>query len=268
MKSSHEAENPGREPAKPPVRVLLVDDHQLVRAGLRSLLSVEEDILVVGEAESGRAALDLCAQIHPDLVVVDAMLPKQATPWLIRTVRTRFPAIQVLALAECARGQCSRVRHAGDVPVPHCYLPQNGKMPLEDCLEMALMAGACGAIRKTCSPEELVRAIRHVAPGRYWTELETARWLMEHLQPTSRTPSADGYAEGLTRREVQVIRELILGHSNKTISRSMGITEQSAKNLISRVLAKLGLESRVQLAVYAVNTRLLERYASLLDQAR
>jgi len=251
----------GAEPARPLVRVLLVDDHQLVRAGLRSLLSAEADILVVGEAESAKTALELCARTHPDLLIVDAMLPEMATPWLIRTVRARHPAIQVLALAECGEGQCRRPS-PGDRPVPHCSMPRNGKLPVEDCLEMALVAGARGAIRKTCSPEELVQAIRCVAPGRYWMELSTALQVMEHLGPPRPMPTLEGRPEGLTEREVQVIRELIAGHSNRRISRSLGITEQSAKNLVSRVLVKLRLESRVQIALYAVNTRLLERYAA------
>src|SRR5262249_48185363 len=145
--------------------------------------------------------------------------------------------------------QCRTLR-PGEIAVPHCSLPQNGKLPLEDCLEMALTAGARGAIRKTCSPEELVRAIRAVAPGRYWMELATALRMMELQERPVRTPTVQGRSEGLTPREVEVVRELIAGHSNKQICRSLGITEQSAKNLVSRVLVKLHLESRVQIALY------------------
>jgi DNA-binding NarL/FixJ family response regulator len=250
------------EPQRPLVRVLLVDDQQLVRAGLRSLLSAEQDIIVVGEAGCVEAALDLCARTQPDLLLVDAMLPKMGTPSLIREVRTRYTATQVLAIAECAETPCSALQDGG-MATRHCLLAQNGHEPPEDCLEMALTAGARGVIRKTCSPEELLRAIRSVAPGRYWTDLATALRILERVRHPDWMAGESERSEGLTRREVEVVRELIAGHSNKQISRTLGISEQSAKNLVSRVLTKLGLESRVQVAVYAVNTRLLERYDSL-----
>jgi DNA-binding NarL/FixJ family response regulator len=267
MELRQEATHQDSEPGRALIRVLLVDDQQLVRAGLRSLLSEEEDILVVGEAESAKSVLGLCGKTHPDLLLVDSMLPGMATPALIREVRARYPATQVLAIAECPEAQCPMLR-PGVTTLLHCPLLDCESDPRRDCLEMALRAGARGAIRKTCSREELIRAIRAVAPGRYWMELSTAMRMIDHLQNPDRTPQEETPSEGLTRREVEIIRELIAGHSNKQISRTLRITEQSAKNLISRVLAKLKLESRVQVAVYAVSTRLLDRYAFLFAPAQ
>jgi DNA-binding NarL/FixJ family response regulator len=256
----------GSDPGRALVRVLLVDDQQLVRAGLRALLSSEEDILVVGEAESADASLSQCAKTHPDLLLVDSMLPGMATPALIRKVRARYPATQVLAIAECPESQCP-LRQPAAATQLHCPLLNGDHVPGRDCLDMALMAGARGALRKTCSREGLVRAIRTVAPGNYWMELSTAFRVIDGLQNPDRKPEEQEPSEGLTRREVEIVRELISGRSNKQISRTLGITEQSAKNLISRILAKLKLESRVQIAIYAVSTRLLDRYAYLFAPA-
>jgi DNA-binding NarL/FixJ family response regulator len=252
----------GAETSRAQIRVLLVDDQQLVRAGLRSLLSDEEGILVVGETDSAEAVLRLCGKTHPDLLLVDSMLPGMATPALIREVRARYPATQVLAIAECAESQCPLLQPEL-AALLHCPLLDCEQLPGRDCLEMALQAGARGAVRKTCSREELIRAIRTVAPGRYWMELTTAMRVIDRLQNLNGTLEEERPAEELTRREVEVIREVIAGHSNKQISRTLGVTEQSVKNLISRVLDKLKLESRVQIAVYAVSTRLLERHAFL-----
>jgi DNA-binding NarL/FixJ family response regulator len=206
--------------------------------------------------------LTLGGKTHPDLLLVDSMLPGMATPALIREVRARYPATQVLAMAECPESQCPLLQ-PGLAAFLHCPLLNGDQTPGRDCLEMALTAGARGAVRKTCSREELIQAIRAVAPGDYWMELTTAFRLIDHLQNPDRTTREQEPSEGLTRREVEVVRELISGHSNKQISRILGITEQSAKNMVSRILAKLDLESRVQIAVYAVSTRLLDRYAFL-----
>jgi DNA-binding NarL/FixJ family response regulator len=257
----------GSESRTAPVRVLLVDDQQLVREGLRSLLSAEEEILVVDEADSAATALAACARSHPDVLLVDAMLPEMATPSLIREVRALYPEMQIIAIAECAEIQCG-VLHPGATPIHHCLLLESGQVPQEDCLEQALLAGARGALRKTSSRAELLQAIREVAPGKYWMELTTALRMIDHLQQP-RQPATERAmpVEGLKRREVEVIRELISGGSNKQIGASLGISEQAVKNAISRVLTKLKLESRTQIALYAVETRLLERYASLLTAA-
>lgn len=248
-----------------PVRLLLVDDQQLVRAGLRALLSAEADIVVVGEADSIATALEACRKTRPDVILVDSMLSQMATPSLIREIRARYPEVQVIAMAECAEFQCG-VLHPGAEPIHRCLLLEGDPAPPADCLELALLAGARGAVRKTCSREEMVQAIRAAATGSNWMELTTALRMIDHLQRPRQAAPEPRMPEQLTRREVEVIRELMSGQSNKQIGQALGRSEQTVKNAVSRVLAKLVLEDRVQIALYAERTRLLERYAALLAE--
>jgi DNA-binding CsgD family transcriptional regulator len=192
------------------------------------------------------------------------MLPGTATPPLIREMRARYVEIQFLAMAECAEVQCG-VIHPGAEPIHDCLLLHRDPTPREDCLELALLAGACGAVRKTGSPEELLQAIRAAATGHNWIELTTALRMIDHLQHPRQAAPEPPMPEQLTRREVEVIRELLTGRTNKQIGRTLGIGEQAVKNVISRVLDKLALEGRVRIALYAERTRLLERYAALFE---
>lgn len=263
MNHRSEHANPASENGPTPIRVLLVDDQQLVREGLRALLATEPGIVVVGEADATEAAIAACRNSPPDVVLVDSMLPEMEAPDLIREIRARHPQVQFIAVAECPEVQCG-VLHPGAIPMHHCLLLEAGATAPADCLELAVLAGARGAIRKTSSREELLQAIRAVAPGRYWTELTTALRVIDHLQHPAPSPPEPLRSEKLTRRQLQVIRELVSGGSNKQIGHTLGLSEQAVKNTISRILALLSLEDRVQLALYAVNTRLLERHAGLL----
>ena len=272
MESKRKARPEASKSERTHIRVLLVDDQQLVRAGFRALLSMEPDILVVGEADSAAAGLTACDKTRPDVLLVDAMMTEMATAAFIREVREHCPETQVIAMAECAEIQCG-VLHPGAAPIHRCLLLEENQAPPVDCLELALLAGARGAVRKTCSREELVQAIRAVAPGKYWMGLTTALRMIDHLQHPNQpepqpSPPELSTPEGLTRREVEVIRELVAGRSNKQIGRALGISEQSVKNAISRLLAKLNLDGRVQIALYAVRTSLLDRYASLLAEVQ
>ena len=125
------------------------------------------------------------------------------------------------------------------------------------------MAGACVLLRKTQSGQELLHAIQMAADGGRWMESQTACRPISTQEASPPAPDAGMY-ETLTRREVEVIRELLAGHANKEIGRKLGLREQTVKNIVSRLLRKLQLHDRVQIALHAVETRLLERYADLL----
>jgi NarL family two-component system response regulator LiaR len=248
-----------------PIRIFLLDDQQLVRDGLRELLSAEEDMVVVGGASIAEVALAACREVHPDVLLVDAGLPGLAALTLIRAVRDGRPPTQVIALADCDESGSVPPRSAG-LP-DHRRLAAIGQIEHEECLELALMAGARGVLRKTCSGEELPRAVRAVARGERWMEPGTAERLLDRMQGAAHPALNSFMVEGLTRREVEVIREILAGRSNKEIGRVLGIREQTVKNAISRVLDKLHLADRVQIALYAVETRLLERYLEVIPCA-
>jgi DNA-binding NarL/FixJ family response regulator len=256
-------------PRMRPIRLLLVDDQPLVREGLRKLLAESAEIEVVAEAGTVSAALGLCQQLHPDLLIIDATLPEMAALPLIREVRVQCPKTQVLALVECSAARC-RVLQPEARPMGRCVVQELDPGATTSCMELALLAGARGAVRKTSSSRELLKAIRAVARGERWVEPTAALRLLDHLDPASAAGTAkrhsSGLPERLTRRELEVIRELMRGASNREIARALGVHEQTVKNAISRVLAKLDLADRVQLVLYAVNTRLLARHGALLPE--
>jgi DNA-binding NarL/FixJ family response regulator len=248
------------------IRILLVDDQQLVREGLWEILSQQEDMEVVVSAATAAEALGVLQEASPDVLLLDAVLPDLTALALTREVLRRYPGMGVIALADCDASQC-RLNPAATRPAQECRLAEShaaaGPLAGRTCLELALMAGARGVLRKTGTRDELVRSIRTVSQGEPWIEAGTASRLATMNQPAPDQMSDPLTPEGLTRREVEVIRELCAGQSNKEIGRVLGIREQTVKNTVSRVLAKLRLDDRVQIALYAVETHLLERYGLL-----
>jgi NarL family two-component system response regulator LiaR len=245
-----------------PIRLVLVDDQRLVREGLREILSRRAEIVVAGEAPTAAMALAECHRVRPDVLLVDALLPEMAAFSLIRQVRGAYPETEVVALVECDHLQCL-LRPPGSLSRARCWFVSNGENGRQQCVELALQAGAHGVLRKTQSPQELLHAIEATASGERWMESKTAA---RPMSPGQDSPAAadPGMHEGLTRREVEIIREILSGCSNKEIARTLGLREQTVKNAVSRVLHKLHLHDRVQIALHALETRLLERYASLL----
>jgi DNA-binding NarL/FixJ family response regulator len=244
------------------VALVLVDDQRLVREGLRELIARQAEMAVVGEAATAAMALAECHRVRPDVLLVDALLPERAAFSLIRQVRRRYPEIGVIALAECDPLHC--VMRAPGSPVPaRCGLATNGENGRQHCVETALQAGAHRVVRKTQSPEEFLEVIVATAGGERGRAAKTPAPPLGPRQDTPPVPDP-GLSEGLSRREVEVIRGILAGHSNKEIARTQGLREQTVKNTVSRVLHKLHLHDRVQIALHALETRLLERYAAFL----
>ena len=215
----------------PLIRVLLVDDHAVVRKGIRAVLSTEPDIEVVGEASDGEEALTQAAALQPDVILMDLVMPKMDGIEATRQVTARQPGVRVLVLT-------SFVAH--------------------DMVFPAIKAGALGYVIKDTGPDDLVRAIRQVNSGERTLEPDIAREvLFELAQPPEQPPTPDP----LTRREVDVLRLIARGMSNREIAEDLVLADKTVRTHVSNILGKLHLASRTQAALYALR----EGFASLAD---
>ena len=208
----------------PPTRVVIVDDHAVVRRGLRAFLELQPDIEVVGEAADGAAAEQVVASTGPDLVLMDLVMPQGDGITTIRRLRQAHPGTAVLVLTS----------YVDDV---HVFA--------------ALEAGAAGYLLKDVQPDELVRAIRQVRQGEPALHPKVASRLVQHTaQPSS-------FAD-FTRRERDVLRLLAEGFSNKEIARRLSLSEKTVKTHVSNILQKLGVADRTQAALLAVRRGLVQ----------
>ncbi len=215
----------------PSVRVLVADDHVVVRQGIRALLATETDIEVVGEAENGRKAVAEVERLQPDVILMDLVMPEMDGIEAIRRITDRQPEARILVLTSFA---------ADDKVFP------------------AIKAGALGYLLKDSGPEELVEAIHQVHQGESSLHPAIARKLLQELShPPERPPTP----EPLTEREVEVLRLVARGRSNQEIAEALVISEATARTHVSNILRKLHLASRTQAALYALR----EGLASLDD---
>jgi NarL family two-component system response regulator LiaR len=215
-----------------PVRVLVVDDHVVVRKGIRALLATERDIEVVGEAENGREAVAEAERLRPDVILMDLVMPEMDGIEAIHRITTRQPEARILVLTSFA---------ADDKVLP------------------AIKAGALGYLLKDSGPGELVEAIRQVQRGESSLHPAIARKLLQELsRPSDRPPAS----EPLTEREVEVLQLVARGRSNREIAEELTISEATARTHVSNILGKLHLASRTQAVLYALR----EGLASLDDE--
>lgn len=196
------------------VRIMIVDDHFIVRTGLRSLISTESDLAVVGEAADGADALVQFAALQPDLTLMDLRLPDKTGHEVTREIRTRQPEARILMLSA----------FEGDVDI-----------------HTALEAGAAGYVLKSVTGEELIPAIHAVAAGRRWIPHEIAARLKQRSS-----------FEDLTLRELEVLTQLARGLANKEIADTLGISEYTTKGHLKNILAKLRVADRTQAVIAAV----------------
>ena len=206
------------------LRVLLADDHKMVREGLKSLVNSQPDMEVVGEADNGRAAIALARELKPDVVVMDVSMPElnglEATKKLLRL----YPDIKVLTLT----------RHADD-----------------GYLQQLLRAGACGYVLKLSAADELVRAIRAVVAGKIYLDPEMTEHIVEAAVGgrAARGPSAD---KELSKREQDVLRFTALGHANKEIAARLSISVRTVEAHKANAMQKMGMKSRIDIVRYAI----------------
>jgi DNA-binding NarL/FixJ family response regulator len=212
--------------AEPPIRIVLVDDQELVRTGFRMVLEAQPDMHVVGEAPDGLVAVDLAGRLHADVMVMDARMPR-------------------LDGVEATR----RIRQAGERP----RVLMLTTFDLDEYAFAALKAGASGFLLKDVPPEELLFAIRAVHSGDAVVAPSTTRRLIDQfaaLLPGSQ-PEEPGDLADLTEREREVLLHVAHGLSNQEIAQLLFVSEATVKTHVGRVLAKLGLRDRVQAVVYA-----------------
>ncbi|MDX1665394.1 MAG: response regulator transcription factor [Candidatus Promineifilaceae bacterium] len=208
------------------VRVLLADDHSVVRQGLRMFLALDEEIEVVGEATNGAEAVRLAAQLEPDVVLMDMLMPVMDGLQATTAIRQQLPDVEVVALTSV----------------------------LEDAKIMgALQAGAIGYLLKDTEADELRRAIKAAAAGQVQLSPQAAARLVRDTRPLS--PAAD--PDALTARETEVLRHVARGLANKEIAHELGIGEKTVKTHVSSILSKLGVLSRTQAALHAVRMGLV-----------
>ena len=205
------------------IRVLITDDHSVVRQGLRMFLSLDPDVEVVGEAENGEEALNMARVLHPDVVLMDLLMPVMDGIEATEAIRAELPEVEVVALTSVLE----------DVSVTG-----------------AVKAGAIGYLLKDTQAEELHRAIRGAAEGRVQLAPEAAAKLMREV----RAPESP---EALTQRETEVLKLLARGKANKQIARDLFVEEKTVKTHVSSILRKLGAKSRTQAALHAVRTGLV-----------
>lgn len=215
------------------IRVLIVDDHHLVRAGLRTVLELEEDIDVTGEAASGEEALDRLALDPVDVVLMDVLMPGMGGIEACREVRNRQLSCRVLMLTSSSD---------------------------DEAVLSSLIAGANGYLLKNVGQEELVRSLRLVAEGKTTLDPEVAAAVTGRLVElaSGRAAATEEGAGPLSSREIEVIELVARGYTNRQIAEELVIAEKTARNHVSRILDKLALKRRSEAAAWATRHGLLE----------
>jgi two-component system, NarL family, response regulator LiaR len=206
------------------IRLLIADDHAVVRQGLKMFLGLDPELEIIGEADNGRKAIEMAHQLQPDIVLMDLLMPVLGGVEATTIIRRELPDVEVIALTSV----------------------------LEDkSVVDAVRAGAIGYLLKDTESDELIRSIKAAAAGQVQLSPKAAARLMREV----RTPDNP---EALTDRETEVLRLLAMGQANKEIAQTLSIGEKTVKTHVSNVLAKLNVSSRTQAALYAVRIGLVE----------
>lgn len=208
-----------------PIRVMLVDDHMMVRRGLATILKVYDDLELVGEAADGDAAIQLCASLLPDVILMDLVMPDVDGVTVTRAIRQRFPTVQVIALTSFKE---------------------------ENLVQSALQAGAIGYLLKDVTAEELAQAIRAAHAGRSTLSPEASQALVK----AATRPPPSGH--DLTDREMDVLALMIEGLNNTEIAEKLFVSPSTIKSHVSHILAKLDVSSRTEAVAVAVRQHLVK----------
>jgi DNA-binding NarL/FixJ family response regulator len=212
-----------------PITILVVDDHAVVREGLRAFLGLQDGFEIVGEAADGEEALERAEQLDPDVILMDLVMPNRDGVSAMQTLKQRASRSRVIVLTS--------------------FLEDDRLLP-------ALEAGAAGYLLKNSQPAELARAVRAAHAGEAIIDPAVAARLVRAL---SERPATAGALDGLTNRERDVLSLIAQGRSNKRIALELGISEKTVKTHVGHVLAKLDVTDRTQAAVLAVQAGLVNQ---------
>jgi two-component system, NarL family, response regulator LiaR len=208
-----------------PIRVMLVDDHAVVRSGLKAFLMVFDDLELVGEASSGQEALHVIERALPDVILMDLIMPDMDGAATTKAIRARWPQVQVVALTSFRE---------------------------DDLVKRALQAGAIGYLLKNVGADDLADAIRSAHAGKPTLAPEAAQVLIQ----ASRQPQQPGF--DLTEREREVLSLLVKGMSNNEIADRLVVSRSTVKFHVSSILSKLGVSSRTEAVALALNSKLVD----------
>jgi len=211
------------------IKVLIVDDHQVVRQGLRTFLELQDDVIVTGEAGDGLEAVEMVRQHKPDVVLMDLVMPRLDGISAMRQVMALGLSTRVIALTSFTE---------------------------DDQVFPAIQAGASGYLLKDVSPEDLVEAIRAAHRGEATLHPDITRKLMNKV---AQPDALESQVEDLTERELEVTRLVAQGRSNHEIAQELVISEKTVKSHVSNILSKLHLDDRTQLAIYAIKKGLVDQ---------
>lgn len=204
------------------IRILIVDDHAVVRKGIQALLATEQSLEVVSEAEDGLQAIARYEEFKPDILLLDLLMPRMSGLEVIRELKGQYSDVKILVLTSFA---------ADEQVFP------------------AIKAGALGYLLKDTQPEDLINAIHQVYQGESFLSPTVARMVLQEVfQPGEKPLSPDP----LTKREIEVLQVLAKGKSNREIGENLSITEATVRTHVSNILAKLHLASRTEAALYAI----------------
>jgi two-component system, NarL family, response regulator DevR len=212
-------------------RILLVDDHIIVRLGLMTLLDGQPDMQVIGEAGTAAEAVDAVGRLQPDVVLMDIRLPGEGGIEATRQVTARFPKSKVVMLTSFAD---------------------------DELVMRAINAGAVGYVLKQIGTDELLRAIRAAARGEALLDPSTTARLLSRVREAERKDEQDAFRE-FSDREMDVLKYLARGKTNSEIGRLLNLSEKTVGNYVSSMFEKLGLNNRIELAAYAYEHHLFER---------
>jgi NarL family two-component system response regulator LiaR len=208
-----------------PIRVLLVDDHMVVRSGLSTVLSVYDDLKLVGEAGDGEEAIRLCERLQPDVVLMDLLMPKMDGVTAIKSIKTHWPKIQIIALTSFKE---------------------------KEYVEGALKAGANGYLLKDVSAEELINAVRRAVAGQPSLSPEAAQVLIQNVnEPSLSHPN-------MTGRELEILTLMVEGLSNNEIAERLIVSQSTVKFHVSNILSKLGVTCRTEAVALALKHHLVK----------